>query len=328
MLLLICFVRKCSECLTCFRSQQILDQTGYLPENEDWDNIPEDTDPPFDDEDLENLGEIVCLEHLFPPIGNQEQYGTCVAWAVGYNLKTAMNAIDNSWSPEQLASAINQTSPKDLWLLIPENNKRERCRGTTFEPAFRALILAGAASMEQVPYENLGDCTGIETGDINNRFESFSRVPVPDEINLKGYLNAGVPLAFGARLGDRFMRWNSEAVINSDTYNNRGMQHAYHAMVLTGYDDNRNAFRVRNSWGPAWGDQGSIWVDYDFFVNNFCHAAFVARNALGDYVPVPDTDDETNDETNDDSDADDDDDTDDDDDANDDTDTSDDTDEV
>ena len=30
----------------------IVDDTGYLPDNEDWDNIP-DTIPPYDDDDLE-----------------------------------------------------------------------------------------------------------------------------------------------------------------------------------------------------------------------------------------------------------------------------------
>src|SRR5574344_227390 len=56
------------------------------------------------------------------------------------------------------------------------------------------------------------------------------------------------------------------------------MQHAYHAMVLSGYDDSKHAFRVRNSWGPSWGDNGSIWVDYDFFLSSFVFGAFVAQN--------------------------------------------------
>jgi hypothetical protein len=49
-------------------------------------------------------------------------------------------------------------------------------------------------------------------------------------------------------------------------------------MVLVGYDDNRQAFRVRNSWGSDWGDNGSIWIGYNFFVNNFCFGAWVASN--------------------------------------------------
>ena len=55
------------------------------------------------------------------------------------------------------------------------------------------------------------------------------------------------------------------------------MQHAYHAMALSGYDDSKNAFRVRNSWGEEWGDNGSIWVDYEFFINEFCTEVFMAK---------------------------------------------------
>jgi hypothetical protein len=74
------------------------------------------------------------------------------------------------------------------------------------------------------------------------------------------------------------MRWNSDAVIDNDTYLNPGMQHAYHAIVLAGYDDAKGAFKVINSWGKTWGNNGTIWVDYDFFVKSFCFAAFVAQN--------------------------------------------------
>ncbi|GEM_PF-1446642 len=35
-----------------------------------------------------------------------------------------------------------------------------------------------------------------------------------------------------------------------------------HAVVIIGWDDSKNAWLVRNSWGTYWGDGGYAWVDY------------------------------------------------------------------
>ena len=56
------------------------------------DNIPEDI--VIIDPDEKGLAKRVDLSMKFPPIGNQGNYGTCVAWATGYNMKTALDAID------------------------------------------------------------------------------------------------------------------------------------------------------------------------------------------------------------------------------------------
>ncbi len=265
----------------------ILDRTGWLVDDEDMANIPEDITP-FDDEGGgTTLQTKVDLSNKFPPIGDQGQYGTCVAWSVGYNLKTALNAIEKGWSSTNLASSSNQTSPKDLWMAIPSGSKGANCGGTNFEPAMDALISSGAASLADVPYSNMGSCSGSKVGNSNNKLANYRKIASDSDKssltpeNFKGYLNSGRPIAIGARLGDNFMTWNSSSVISTDTYNGKDMQHAYHAMVLVGYDDNkgtRGAFRVRNSWGSSWGDGGSIWVDYNFFCDDFCFAAFVAQN--------------------------------------------------
>ena len=262
----------------------ILENTGWLAEDENLDDIPDDIAPlPFDGEETEFATKI-SLEHLFPPIGDQGQYGTCVAWSVGYNLKTSLNAIEKGWKTSDLANSSNQTSPKDLWMTIPDSKKGKKCNGTNFEPALDALITSGAASLGSVPYTGLGNCDGTAKGDANNKLANYRKIASDNDKsslnvdNFKGYLNAGRPISIGAQLGDRFMKWNSSSVISSDTYNDPGMQHAYHAMALVGYDDDKNAFRVRSSWGSSWGDNGSIWVDYNFFCNSFCFAAFVAQN--------------------------------------------------
>lgn len=258
-------------------------QTGWLFDDENLDEIPQDI--VIVDVDEDKLANSVDIESKYPPIGNQGQYGTCVAWATGYAMKTALDGIDNGWTSSQLASAAYQTSPADLWYGISSSAKGTGCNGTSFEAALTALISKGAASLQEVPYSAVDrSCSGTAKGAANAKLANYRKIADSEAKqgmtieNFKFYLDEGRPIVFGARLGDRFMAWNSSATISYDTYLQEGMQHAYHAMVLSGYDNNRNAFRVRNSWGTSWGDNGSIWVDYDFFIKSFCFAAFVAQN--------------------------------------------------
>lgn len=246
---------------------------------------------PVDPNDLPSSASMLSN---FPPIGDQGQYGTCVSWAVGYNLRTALEAQDKGYSSTDLQDPSKQFSPKYLFWAIPNNLKGSSCDGTNFEYAFDVMLSSGIATHSTVPYESLGDCSSATQSSWDNEANNFkidnyreipeltqnSQVDSETKINLlKKYLAQGRPIAFGAKLGDNFMSWNSDDVISSDSYAYNG-QHAYHAMTLSGYNDNKGigggAFEVVNSWNTTWGNSGRIWVDYDFFVDEFCFAAFVA----------------------------------------------------
>jgi len=269
-------------------TEEVLRRFGWLMENETPGEIP--LDVTLFDGDVSALPSSFSIEHIYPPIGNQGPHGTCVTWAVGYNLKTALNGIEKNWSDLDLGIAINQTSPADLWKAISPSNKEAHCDGVVIEYALDALLVKGAKNLFEEPYVGSDFCAWPSNGDANNRILNYrtigyngkfwndSRSPGMTISNFKGYIAQGRPIAFGARLGDRFMAWNSSAVLDYDTYDAPDMKHAYHVMVISAYDDSKRAFRVRNSWGPRWGDEGSIWIDYDFFVENFCYAAFVAQN--------------------------------------------------
>lgn len=272
----------------------VLGEDGEVESLFGWQEEDENMDEIENDIILTTLGDgevptAVDLSPKFPPIGNQSAYGTCVAWALGYNLKTYLEAVDQAYTSSQLAQPDYQCSPKDLFLSIGANDKGEDCNGTGFEVAFDQMVSRGIATMSAVPYSGLGDCSQSPTTTGNteaarHKIENYRKIGSEDNMSvttLKSYLAQGRAIGIGARLGDDFMQWNSDDVISSDTYMDPGMQHAYHAMALCGYDDNKGpngAFRVVNSWATSWGDNGYIWVDYDFFVNEFCFAAFVATN--------------------------------------------------
>jgi C1A family cysteine protease len=40
-----------------------------------------------------------------------------------------------------------------------------------------------------------------------------------------------------------------------------------HAVLIVGYDKNKQMFLVRNSWGDQWGVQGNFWIPFDYVMN-------------------------------------------------------------
>lgn len=231
------------------------------------------------------------LTAYFPPIGDQGQYGTCVAWAVGYNHKSFLRAKMGNYTTFDDSKMY---SPKDMFWAIDNDDKGSDCNGTFFEAAYDVLLNRGITTLDVVPYTNLGDCSqspdATWTSDAgNHKIYSYREIDLDVDV-IKGYLADERAVVFGAKLGDEFFDYTS-GVYDYQSYGYTG-DHAYHAMILSGYDDNmgaNGAFRVVNSWGDDWGDNGGIWVDQNFFVSSdFGFCAFVATDNQTD----PDDDDD------------------------------------
>lgn len=50
-----------------------------------------------------------------------------------------------------------------------------------------------------------------------------------------------------------------------------------HAVCLVGYDRERGAFRVRNSWGASWRDGGYAWLPWEWIALGVCGEAHALR---------------------------------------------------
>jgi len=248
-----------------------------------------------------NLPASVDLVPKFPPIGDQGQYGTCVSWAVGYNMKTAIEGIEKGYSSSQLSDPSIQLSPKDLFTAIPDDKKGQDCNGTNFAYAFDVVQQRGVATMQAVPYTNLGNCNASSvqaswnSSAAGHKIKSYRKIEAKVDL-IKEYLSKNIPVVFGAKLADNFMTWNSDNVLSSNTtYDQTGI-HAYHALIVAGYDNSKGpggAFKVINSWGSNWGSAGYIWIDYNFFISQFCtdgsgeKPLFVADNGESTDPPGP-----------------------------------------
>ena len=99
--------------------------------------VPENLNNPFDNTSVPTSMD---LSGYLPPIGDQGQYGTCVAWAAGYNCKTAMEAVKFNLTQSQLASSQYQMSAKYLFTALANDKKGADCNGTDFVPAMELML--------------------------------------------------------------------------------------------------------------------------------------------------------------------------------------------
>lgn len=227
-----------------------------------------------------SLPSRVDLTQYLPPIGNQGQTGTCVAWACGYYQRSGLQAIRNNYTGSQLNNSSRQFSPKDLFWSIPIGKKNDDCNGTRFENAYDKLLQRGVATMQTVPFQNLGDCSSnpmsswtSEAGQY--KIESYRELPLTVEA-IKSKLAEKRPLTFGAMMRNGFYSWRGSGVMRAADILN-GQQGGGHAMSIVGYDDAKGAFRIANSWGTNWGDNGFAWIDYNLMTNpQFTKYVFVA----------------------------------------------------
>jgi len=192
-----------------------------------------------------------------PPVRSQGQQQSCVAWATAYALKfyeeKKENNSDVEFSPSFIYNQINKG--KD--------------GGSSFMDALNVLSQQGAALWNDMPYDEK-DYLTKPTDAVKEKakpygIENWRRVNTADMKEVKILLNSGYPVIIGAHIDEDF-RSAKPTGPNGYVYNKKGGQYAgTHAMLVVGFDDSKNAFKVMNSWGPTWGNNGFCWIDYQFF---------------------------------------------------------------
>lgn len=80
--------------------------------------------------------------------------------------------------------------------------------------------------------------------------------------NIKKYLAAGHPSAFGFPVYGIFEDTNGLEAVPLPRRGDREL--GGHAIVACGYDDHKQALKIRNSWGESWGDKGYAWLSYEY----------------------------------------------------------------
>jgi C1A family cysteine protease len=208
-----------------------------------------------------------------PVILNQLDIGSCTAHGLAGNLHFLQ-------VQELKAKQLNQ--PQEY--------------GTHFTPVSRMMIYAGERMIEGtlssddgaqirdgVKYlANFGVCAesiwpynksllhrqpskAAIAAAATHKISSYYRLTSLDD--MKHCLAAGFPFVFGSYLVESF---ESEQVAKTGIVPDPqpgDQEIGGHCMYVIGYDDEKQAFHVVNSWGKEWGDNGTCWMSYHYLSN-------------------------------------------------------------
>ncbi len=219
---------------------------------------------------------------FLPPIGDQGNQPSCVAWAVGYSTATFLAAQKGSVNPN---TSLRQASPSDLYAKLQQISPTSCRDGTLITDACDILIRDKVSTLQDAPY-NDASCPVPRT---NKQFgiQAYRRLNSSDGQAIRLALFDKRVLPIGAKVYSDFVSFgtgNSRTGIYriAGTLTNSG-----HAMAVIGYDDDRQAYLVMNSWGTDWGDRGYFWFDYNSFQTSVFEVYSVNGAPQSTVTPTP-----------------------------------------
>lgn len=219
------------------------------------------------------LPSSVNLRPSMPWVRNQGSIGSCTGFASAGLFNYELNVLyaKYGWDDTQ---DTNQTSPRWLYNQVPFSSG-DSCPsdGHDLTDVGAFLVSNGDATEHDAPYGSTKssdyDCStsffaaAYDDAAVLRPTAYHTFYPGGDAgiAKAKELLASGKGIAFGIHVDSTFKSYDS-GVWN---YPSGATALGGHAIVIAGYDDSKQAFYVRNSWGYDWGESGYIWIGYDSF---------------------------------------------------------------
>lgn len=191
---------------------------------------------------------------LPPKIWQQGRLGSCTANATGIQL----------W-------ALDKTDPVEPSRAFQYYNTRlyegttSWDSGASIRNAIKAAVRYGYCAESLWPYS-------VEDFAVKPPLRAYSqaRTELVSEYarvgqtatQLRGCLASGYTVNFGFSVYTSFLTIGASGVMPMPRRSER--VEGGHAVLMVGYDDARERYTVRNSWGPDWGDKGYFYMPYAF----------------------------------------------------------------
>jgi C1A family cysteine protease len=220
------------------------------------------------------------LEKYVPYVKKQEG-GTCVGFSTFYYALSTMYNIEFNIT-KNMDKFAHSFDPYFIYSVV-YNNRDDCDRGLNFPDAFNSLYKIGTKKLLFPPFTSCDeDWTEEKLANTIAYTDAYSineyyiiDVKKPDFIeNVKQAIAFEMPVVIGletTKSMDPYSSSNTSGIGSSGlwtpTPNEKG--DGGHALCVIGYDDQMygGSFRIVNSWGNKFGDNGYMWITYSDFKN-------------------------------------------------------------
>jgi C1A family cysteine protease len=190
------------------------------------------------------------------PVMNQGNCGSCVAFSTVATLEartsiaSGMPWLHPSFSPQALFACGGASCD------------------TGWQPDQAAAYLQSTGIPDEACLPYTSGSTGLDVscssacGDVSQRNQKIAGFSQPSSYG--GSADAVKAALAKGPLETTLFVYADFVVYASGVYKHTtGEMLGGHAVSIVGYDDTKQAWLIRNSWGPEWGENGFAWVSYD-----------------------------------------------------------------
>jgi len=219
------------------------------------------------------LPTLVDMRPSCPPVYDQLTLGSCSG-----------NAIAGNYEFEKMKQKQPYSIPSRLFIYYNERvmeNTVKTDSGAMIRDGIKSVAKQGVCPETEWPYNvkkfATKPCKKCYTNALKNEVKQYLSVTQTPE-QIKGCLAQGYPFVFGFTVYSSFM-FNTVAQtgIMPMPQPNDSVEGG-HAVMCVGYDDSKQWYIIRNSWGISWGDKGYFYMPYAYMHNaNLCSDFWTIR---------------------------------------------------
>lgn len=207
---------------------------------------------------LEPLPPVVDLRGGCSPVEDQGDLGSCTA-----------NALAGALEFLEIKAGKQFVDLSRLFIYFNERNFEgtpDEDSGAMIRDGVKVLHKLGVCREDIWPYDITrftekpdGSCYDEA---IQRAIHSYDRILTLDE--MKGCLADGYPFVFGFTVFSSFesLEVAQSGIVPMPADGEQEM--GGHAVLCVGYDESKQMFLVRNSWGSTWGQAGYFWMPYEY----------------------------------------------------------------